>query len=102
MVESVEKLKKMFDKLEGLDPKDAMGDARIKLLKSTLTFIKAIEASDLDHKVFIPVLVGFMEVYSSLVSHAYQHLHDPDELDEEGKLNAELLGIIKTNIVGEA
>ena len=102
MVQSVEKLKKMFDKLEELDPKDAMGDARIKLLKSTLTFIKAIEDSDIDQEVFIPVLVGFMETYSILVSYAYQNNHDPVELDEEGKLNAELLGMIKTNIVGEA
>ena len=81
----------MFDKLEELDPKDALGDARIKLLKSTLTFIKAIDGSGLDDKVFIPVLVGFMETYAILVSYAYENNHDPVELDEEGKLNAELL-----------
>ena len=99
MNKQIEKLDQMFKKLESLDPKNELGAARIKLLRSTLLFIKAISESDMDHKLYIPVLIGFMETYTSLVSIAYKE----DNISKtEMDLNMEMLDIVNINQVGEA
>lgn len=100
MKDPLKKLNAMFDTLESLDPRDDLGAARIKLLRSTLLFIKAIGESDMDHKLYIPVLIGFMETYTSLVAHAYK---SNGISKSEANLNAEMIELINNpNIVGEA
>jgi len=100
MKNQLKKLNDMFDTLESLDPKDDLGAARIKLLRSTLLFIKAISESDMNHNLYIPVLIGFMETYTFLVSYAYK---SNGISKSEANLNAEMFELINNpNIVGEA